>query len=60
MLKERFYKIMDRDELILHKLGFVLGTILGAVTGLFVSDKASQYQEIIEEATEDVAATGLE
>ena len=59
MLKEKLYKIIDRDELILHKLGLVLGTILGAVIGLFISDKASQYQEIIEEATEDVE-TGSE
>ena len=48
-MKEKLYKTMDRDGLILQKGGLVLGALLGIVAGLFVSDRASQYQEIVEE-----------
>ena len=49
MLKQKLYSVMDRDELILHKAGLVFGAILGIVGGLFISDRATQYQEIVEE-----------
>jgi len=55
MLKYKLYKIMDRDELILHKVGLILGAVVGVFGGLLISDKAAQFQEVIEEVVEDVA-----
>ena len=40
MLKDKLYNVMNRDELVLHKVGLVLGTALGIVAGLLISDKA--------------------
>ena len=52
MLKDKLYKIMDLDELILHKVGLVLGGLVGAFAGLLISDKAAQFQEVIEEVAD--------
>jgi len=57
VLKQKIYNIMARDELILHKVGLIFGTVLGVVTGLFISDRALQFQEIIEEVSEDGETT---
>ena len=57
MLKDKLYNVMNRDELILHKAGLVLGTVLGIVAGLFISERAAQFQEVIEE---DSDAAGSE
>jgi len=56
MIKEKLYKIMDRDELILHKVGLILGAAVGVFGGLLISDKAAQFQEVIEEVA-DVETT---
>jgi hypothetical protein len=53
MIKNKVYGIMDRDELLLHKVGFLFGSILGILGGLLISDKATQYLEVIEEVIED-------
>jgi hypothetical protein len=57
MLKQKIYNIVARDELVLHKVGLIFGAVLGVVAGLFISDRALQFQEIIEEVSEDGDAT---
>ena len=57
-MKKKLYKIMNRDELILHKVGLVFGVVLGIVGGLFISERATMYQEIVEEVVD--AETGSE
>jgi len=57
VLKQKIYNIMARDELILHKAGLIFGAVLGVVSGLFISDRALQFQEIIEEVSEDGETT---
>lgn len=51
-MKEKLYNILDRDELILHKAGLVVGALLGAAVGLFISDRADQFL-IVEEGVEE-------
>ena len=44
-------KIKD-DELFGHKIGLIVGIILGLLTAIFVSSKADEY--VIEESLEEV------
>lgn len=51
MLIEKLKALTEKDPLLFHKLGIVLGGVVGLVLGLVVSDQADQYDvEIIEEA----------
>ena len=52
-MKERLYKFMDADPLILHKVGFALGAIIGAIAGLFISDRADQFEMVVEEVADE-------
>lgn len=52
-MKQKLYNLIDRDELILQKLGFLLGALLGVVGGMFVSERADSYIPIEEEETVD-------
>lgn len=49
---EKLTKLAEKDPLLFHKLGLVLGGIFGIVVGLIVSDKADQYE--VEELVEEV------
>ncbi len=40
-----------RDPLLFHKIGFVLGSLGGFLIGLFISDRANEF-EMIEETTD--------
>ena len=45
---------IKNDELFGHKLGLLLGTILGLLTALFVSSKAEEYAVEEEKYIEEV------
>lgn len=50
MMLEKLTKLAEKDPLLFHKLGIALGSAVGLVLGLVVSDQADQYDvEIIEE-----------
>ena len=47
---EKLTELAEKDPLLFHKLGIALGSVLGFLLGLVVSDQADQYDiKIIEE-----------
>jgi len=52
-MKQKLYNLIDRDELALHKIGFVFGALLGITAGLLISDRADVFQVVLEEVVED-------
>ena len=48
---EKLKVLAEKDPLLFHKVGIVLGSAVGLVLGLVVSDRADQYDvEMLEEA----------
>lgn len=47
------FEKFEKDGLFFHKIGLILGTTLGLLIGLVVSDRADQFE--IEEITEEEA-----
>jgi hypothetical protein len=50
-MKQRLFDLMKRDQLILHKIGLIVGAVLGFVGGLIISERANGQQ--VTEATEN-------
>jgi len=51
---EKLQKVVDKDDLFWHKVGLAVGTFVGFLVGLVVSDQADQFivEEVVDEGAE--------
>lgn len=52
-MKEKLLNLTDKDPLLLHKVGFIFGAIIGVVGGLILSERADYYEAVLEEVEDN-------
>jgi len=59
-LKQYLVDVIENDELLIHKLGGLIGAIFGLIIGMIISDKADQFDSYILEVEDGPAESPKE